>query len=174
MDYFILEQKENMSNAVKLLAEADNPLERKQVLTKEQAKDINELSRIYVLGDGDSIYPAIIDTPVFLVSDTVKKLLQLYEDSLIFKCTVLANKEGSQVVYWLTLMDEVNCLSSASEFTKDGSLKKLVIDKEKLQGRKIFRVGGVREKLVVINQDIAESLLRRFLLGIQLTAIESI
>jgi len=175
MDYFILEQKENITNAVKLLARADNPQERKQVITKEQMKDLNELSRIYVTGDSDSIYPAIIDTPVFLVSDTVKKLFQIYDDSLLFKCTVLANgAEGNQFIYWLTLMDELDCISPNTEFDKSGSLKKLVLDKSKVQSRRVFQVGGIREKLIVINQDIAESLLRRFLLGIQLTPIESI
>jgi hypothetical protein len=77
-------------------------------------------------------------------------------------------------VYWLTLIDKIECVSEESEFKKDKSIKKLVLDKEKIGNKKIFRVEGVVEKIIVINQDIAESILRRYFEGIGIEKIKSI
>jgi len=175
MKYFILSQKADLPNLVKPLVRADKAYERRQTVTKEEADGIKDVTIVPVISNRDNIYPGVIDLPVFLVSDDVKKMLALYDESLIFKCAVLTDKEQKkQAIYWLTLMDEVSCLAPSTEFHKAGSLKKLVLDTEKTFGRRIFWVGGIREKIVAVNLDIAESLLRRFLLGIQLTQIECI
>ena len=48
----------------------------------------------------------------------------------------------------------------------------MVLDKTKIEDKKIFRVANLKEYPVIINLDIAESLLRRFLSGIDITRVE--
>ena len=171
--YFTISGKEHIPNVIKLLAAADNSYQRKQVIKKEEADGINAMSVIFVKGDENSIYPDVFDVPVFLVSDEVRKVMQMYDDSLIFKSATLSNKKTSQQFsYWLTLMDEIDCLAPSTEIMGNGSLKKLVLDEAKIGKRRMFRVGGISEHIVVINVDIAESILRRFFIGIELKPVQ--
>ncbi|WP_058485600.1 imm11 family protein [Defluviitalea phaphyphila] len=175
MEYFMLSQKKNIPNTVNLYITTDKFYQRQQVIDKEQADEVNEVTNIFVESNKNNFYPDVIDTPIFLVSDNIKKLIECYDDSPINKCVVLTDSIlKEQRIYWLMLLDKIDCLSEKTEFKKDNTLKKLVLDKKKIGNKKIFRIDGIVEKIVVVNLDIAESLLRRFLSGIELTKIESV
>jgi copper chaperone CopZ len=175
VEYYIMTSKENIANKVELRIKSDKFYERKMAIGKEEAEEINEISNIYVVSKEDSFYPDIFEIPVVLVSNRLKKLINIYDDREIFKCTVITDiKRKRQEVYWLTLIDKIECVASESEFKKDKTIKKLVLDKEKIGNKKIFRIGGIVEKIIVINEDIAESILRRHFEGIGINKVESV
>jgi hypothetical protein len=81
-------------------------------------------------------------------------------------------KKMKQNLYWLCIPKDIEALSCQSEFKMDGSLKKLVISEKKVNFRKIFRITGIIEYIVILNQDVAESILRRDFYGITLKKID--
>lgn len=54
----------------------------------------------------------------------------------------------------------------------NGMLKKLVLDRRKIRGKAIFRVGGLLEYKVAVSLPVAESILRRRPYGVSLQRIE--
>ena len=175
MEYFILSQKGNIPNTVEVRIKANAPNEPKSELLKEQTDQIKAVTRIPVTSDVNNFYPDVIDGPVFIVSDQIKKLIEIYDDSPVWKCVALLDHVlKKQSIYWLPLLDKIDCVSDETEFYKDKSLKKLVLDKEKIGNSKIFRVASISRKLVVVNLDIAESILRRFFQGIKLEKVDCV
>ncbi len=175
MEYFSITQMKDIDNAVELHIETDKFYERQQVLKIEDADKILDSTVMYVTTNKNNFYSDLIDTPIFLISDGVKEVLGVYTDDLVFKCVTLTDfYQKKQEIYWLTLIEEVECISSETTFKKDGTLKELVLDKNKIDGKKIFRVAGVKEKIVIMDYDICESLLRRDFGGIDFEHIKSI
>lgn len=175
MEYFSIYQMQDIINAVELHIETDKFYERQQVIKIEDADKVLDATVMYVTTGKNNFYSDLIDTPVFLVSDKLKEVLSTYTDNLIFKCVTLTDfYEKKQLVYWLTLMEEVECISQETKFRKDGTLEKLILDKSKIADRKVFRVGGIKEKIVIIDFDISESILRRDFGGIEIELVESI
>ncbi len=173
MEYFILSQKENIPNTIKLNLKPDSDYERRQIAEKKDAERIKDVSIVYVKDKKFSFYPDVIDIPTFLVSQKVKEVFTSYDFSIIIKCVILTGEASdTKKVYWMPLMDCIDCMAPETEYDKDGSLKKLVLKEAVIKNKKIFRVANLKECPVVINLDIAESLLRRFLSGIRLTKIE--
>lgn len=172
MKYFTIKQKENIPNTAKLLLKTDSGFQARQSLDIEDAASIKDSVAISVQSSIHNIYPDIIDRPVFLVSDEIKRVLELYDNSLIFKNVILTDIIYKiQKVYWLVLMEKISCLSNKAEFDKASNIKKIVLDSKKTEDKKMFLIAGIREVRVVINLDIAESLLRRFFLGVNLEEV---
>ncbi|MCM3342403.1 hypothetical protein M3650_28205 [Paenibacillus sp. MER TA 81-3] len=172
MEYFIISQDENVENMIRFagLKSTNKTIE----VTPEQADDIHDITVVFVEGSADSVYPDYIGKPVVFVADELKKVLELYDPGLVFKCAILSNPQHSmQKVYWLLLLPRVDCLSEHTEFYKTGAVKSIVIDHAKAAEHAIFRVQGLLEKHVIINLDVAESLLRRDLLGMRLEKVRS-
>ncbi len=136
MEYFILSQKQNIPNSIELNLKTDNDYERRQIVEKQYADSVNDVSIVYTKDKKLSFYADVIDIPTFLISEKVKEVFINYDDSIIIKCVIL--------------------------------------DKTKIEGKKIFRVANLKEYSVIINLDVAESLLRRFLSGIDITRVEII
>lgn len=173
MEYFMISQKQNIPNSIELNLKTDNDYERRQIVEKQYADKVNDVSIVYTKDKKMSFYADVIDTPTFLISEKVKEVFINYDDSIIIKCVILSGESSdTKKVYWMPLMDTIDCMSSETEFYKNGDLKKLVLDKTKIEDKKIFRVANLKEYPVIINLDIAESLLRRFLSGIDITRVE--
>lgn len=173
MEYFVISQDESLQDHLMTfegLRAANSTLE----VTSDQADAIHDLTVVFVNGDTDYVCPDFIERPVVLVSDTMKKVFEMYDDDVIFKCAVLTNvSEESQRVYWLMLVDRLDCLSEQTEFDKTGGVKRIVIDPDRAKGHAVFRIKGIAETTLVINLDIAESLLRRELFGMKISEIET-
>ncbi len=60
----------------------------------------NKFSRncaLFMQGDSDSIYPDVMDSPVYMVSDKLKQLLAAYDPEVIYRRVVLNQiNEGIQ------------------------------------------------------------------------------
>jgi len=173
MEYFTIAQKLNIPNTAELLIKADSPVEPRAEFLKDQSKKIKKVTTINVIANDISFFPAVFDKPVFLMSTDLRKVVKMHDDSTIWKNVTLANKGNQKYhTYWMPLLDKIPCLSDKTEFYPDKSLKRMVLDPKKIGNSKIFRIGSIRQKIVVVNLDIAESILRRFINGVRLERVQ--
>lgn len=66
-----------------------------------------------------------------------------------------------------------DCLSSDSEFHKNLTIKRLIIDSKKASGKWIFKIAGIMEAYIFVNLGVAESMLRRDFKGIEFKNVET-
>ncbi|WP_458122138.1 hypothetical protein [Paenibacillus sp. Z6-24] len=126
---------------------------------------------VHVQEDRHTIYPDLLDSPVPLVSDRVKSLLELFLPDTGWRAVMLTDiRRGSQHLYWLLQPPVIDALSEQTTFRPDGTLKHLVLDHDKID-QPLFRISGLREPYVYVNLAAAESLLRRSYTGIRLLRI---
>ncbi|WBF54501.1 serine protease [Lysinibacillus sp. JK80] len=173
MNYFILSQDERITNAVKPVGIAQ--VIKKEVLTIERMEELEELERQFpVLEKGEVVYIDLIEKPIMLISDAVKQLVEKYVPNMPFKAVVLTDMPKlMQTLYWLVIPPRVRCLSAQTEFHLDGTLKKLVIDEQLAAPYSFFQIEGIKEQFIVVNIELAESILRRDFRGIRLQKIQT-
>jgi hypothetical protein len=174
MEYFILGQDERVLQVIK--PSGISGLVTDNGLASERWDDLNDLPVQYYLEEnGDPEYVDLIVRPVPLVSDRLKQLFQKFDPQIFFKPVVLADSTMTrQELYWLMSPPGCACVAQQSEFNKDRSIKRLVIDSNKAAGKWIFRVKGILERTFVVNLGLAEAMMRRDLSGIKLMPIDSV
>jgi hypothetical protein len=109
-----------------------------------------------------------------LFSDSMKRILELYNTQARFKQVYIVNREPSrQELYWISSLPSVDGISEQTEFyAHDQTLKRLVLDSHKVNGHHFFRLSNVREPYFIVSLEAAESLLRRSLSGFRLQKLE--
>ena len=141
----------------------------------EEFEQIQEMSVLFTLGDRDSIYPAVVDTPFFMVSDDLKKLLELYDPDVLYRRVMLNQaEEGIQKKYWLLLTEKLDCLDECSERHPNGWDKRIVLNRKRIGQRRVFKVNGIHTPRVFVNLEVSESILRRNFEGIVIHPVEAV
>ncbi|OAB42119.1 hypothetical protein [Paenibacillus glacialis] len=109
-----------------------------------------------------------------LLSDPMKRILELYNTQARFKQLYIVNREHSrQELYWIPHAPDIDVISEHTEFyPHDQTLKRLVLDAHKVKEHHFFQLSHVREPYFIISLEAAESLLRRGLSGFQLQKLE--
>lgn len=122
-----------------------------------------------------TIFTDIISTPLFLISEKVKKTINMYEPRILMKELVLLDRESASAeTYYLPIFQEVDCLGQGTLYNPACTvLKKIVLEREKIKGKTIFRIADAVGNPIVGNLDIVESILKRGCLGIRLTEVET-
>ncbi len=162
--YLTLEEDKRIRNRIKF---QDIQTDTHFQLGKDMLDEIKKSVSLFMEGDESSFYPDYFQAPVFLVSDRMKEVLEMYEPTLVFRTVILNNVAlKTQNVYYLVVPDEVDCLSEESEFYPNGWEKHVVVDEEKLEGRRVFQIKGLRNQKLYIKLEIAESILQRGMQGI--------
>lgn len=116
----------------------------------------------------------LLGQPALLVSDSLKRLFALYDPNMQFKgIRVYANdlEDDESSLYWWPYIPPVACLSDQATKYPTGMLEHLVLDRDALHGEDIFRVSGILENKVVISLSVAESMIRRKMIGFTLKPI---
>jgi hypothetical protein len=170
MEYFVLEQDRRIVDAVVPVG-IDIP---HQAFKRLNIEVQDELSVQYYVKDNPHIeYVDFIERPIPLVTDGVKEVFERYEPQMFFKPVVLADpKRMRQDLYWLVIPELLDCLSPWSEFQKNGTLKRLVIDPIKVGKTNVFRIADTIEEQLLVSLHVAESLLRRGFCGIHMKRVE--
>ncbi|KOP69414.1 serine protease [Lysinibacillus sp. FJAT-14745] len=173
MNYFILSQDERISNAVEPVGLSK--IIKKELLTVERMEELEELDRQFpVLDKSENDYIDFIEKPIALLADPLKQLVEKYEPRLPFKPVVLVDMPKlKQTLYWLSIPPKVACLSAQTEFHLDGTLKKLVIDEALAAPYTFFKIEGIKEDYIIVNIELAESILRRAFRGIRLHKVQT-
>lgn len=163
MEYFILRQDQSITNPI-------IPFK-----TSEAFDDDFVYSSVFgeVVEKENALYLDYLDKPQRIVSDDLKKLLAKYEDNIDFTAIVFTDvKKGTQRLYWIMDIAKKNCISDETTYYPNETMKELVIDPRKVELDCIFQVDSKRESFTIVNLDVAESMLRRPFLGIQLQRVK--
>lgn len=117
----------------------------------------------------------VLFRPVLLVKSEIKKLWQFYEPHMKYKgVQVFANDTRINVapMYWCPMIDSISCMDVGTQRYPDRSIKRLVLQFQAVQGRHIFQVAGLLERITVVSLPVAESMLKRSATGFQLQAVD--
>jgi len=114
------------------------------------------------------------DKRFLLVSDEFKAVLKMYHTDYIYKIVIIqVEGEESQRVYWnVEMPDECRCLAAATTFKRDGMFDKIVINEQEAHGLAMFCMANKFRNYYVVRLDLAESLLRRSLVGFVLEELD--
>lgn len=173
MEFFIMCQDSRILQAIRPLGISG--LVTDNGLASERGNDLDTLPVQYYLEENSNPeYVDFIASPVPVVSDRLKQLFQKFDPQIFFKPVVLADAaKMRQELYWLMNPPSCACVADEREFNEDRSVKRLVIDSRKVDGKWIFRVKGILEQRIIVNLGVAESMLRRGYCGIILTRVET-
>lgn len=145
----------------------------RHIFYKEDAEDIDESTMMYLAENSGEISPDFIQYPVHMISDTVKKVFDMYEDDMVFRTIVIASKEQETIkVYHHLLLERMDMFSERTEFYPNGSVKRLVLDPEKIGEHKVFMLADKRFSNPYVSLEVVESLLRRGVTGIVWKEVE--
>lgn len=161
MDYFIMKTDERLCK----LPQMQIPKELSPVgMTKEKIKKIKTDSIVYVKESyGLNIdYADYLEKPVPFIANKFQKILQKYQQDILFHQVMLIEKEtGQQKPYYLMLPPEITCADKEeSQYDSMGNVQNFVLDMKKVGNRKIFLAQDYGRQLLV-RLDVAESILRR-------------
>lgn len=171
MRYFIIKQDQNLSHSIQL--RDFNMGGAHKILYKEEADQLNDMSMLYILGNADYVYPDFIENPVYLISEKIQKVFDMYQDDLIFKKVILTNKEEqTQQLYYNLLTDHVAALSEKTQLYPDGRAKEIILDGSKIKDYRIFQLKQSLSNYLIVSLEVVESLLRREVIGIQFHELE--
>ncbi|NSB17195.1 hypothetical protein BCD95_005454 [Clostridium beijerinckii] len=124
--------------------------------------------------DDDTKFLDILDTQLFIISEKMKKIIEKYSKEIIFIAIPLIDlSRERQENYYIPIVEGLDALSENAELNLNKTVvKKIILDKEKVKGKKIFKIKESSKTLIVIRLELAESLLRRNLKGIYLERLE--
>ena len=144
-----------------------------RLFTRADSSILNDSTVLYLSGNGKEIRPDLIQNPVTMCSYRLKDILEAYEDEVAFKDVVMIHKEHAlQYHYVHVLMEPIDALSERTEWYPNGTIKKIVLDAEKIGEHHLFLLDGRYRKDPVVSLPLAESLLRRDITGVCFEEVE--
>lgn len=172
MDYFLLKQDERYTNTPHLIDVFKNI--NKKNINLIDAHKIQDITIFNVKTDESSEFLDILATQLFLISKDMEKILSKFNENVIYKkIALLDHVQKRQGDYALPIFEEIGALSEEAEFNLNKTeIKRIILDKEKIKGRKMFKIKEGSKTLIVVRLDVAESLLRRHFRGIKLERLE--
>lgn len=138
-----------------------------QVLVKHIHIDSSKLKIL-----PDLISKEFLSIQYHIISDQFKKLISLYYPNTIWTPFIMIDQYHDQYLYWYWRPIEIDCISENTSWNRDGLIKTLILDKSKMTSDSIFQIKTKLQKKIIIRIDVAESILRRSLIGIEWIKIE--
>ncbi len=171
MRFFTIEQDKSLPDMIEF-SDFDICGPR-HIFHKKDAGRIRSSTALYLTEKSGECAPDFIQSPIPMVSDTVKKVLDIYEDGMIFKSVPIISMEREKILkYHTLLLDGMDMLSGKSEFYANGSVRRLVLDAAKVGEHHVFLLDDRRFRNPFVSLEVMESLLRRNVTGIVWTEVE--
>ena len=116
--------------------------------------------QFYIKEKPNNIYPDFIEKPIPLISNKVKELFdELNIKSIFYKSVILADiKRMEQTLYWLVVPRKIDCMYDETIFNRDNSIQRLKIDSEKVGYYKVFKVNGIIEDYIIVDESVVNIL----------------
>lgn len=170
MKYYIMSQDKRIQNPFVL---KEFPTSASVDLDTSYGDQLRDHTSLFTIENEGSAYPEMLEAPLVMVEKKIHDVLEMYDETVVYKTVSIINqKKNTRREYYIALIDRIDCLHSTTEFYKDNSLKKLVLDREKIKDRQIFKVAGISSPYVIVSLDIAESILRRGCFGVRFEEVE--
>ena len=171
MRYFFITQDKNLPGSIQYRDFDING--SRHVFSKEDSSQLDSVVALYLAGDGNEARWDFLQHPVTMFSRRFRNILDAYEPGLFFQEVVLIHKESSrQYQYVHTLMDQLDAVGSQTEYYPNGTVKRLVLDSRKIGQHNLFLLKGNQRKDPIVSLPLAESLLRRWPMGIHFEEVE--
>ena len=139
----------------------------------DEYDQLNDNTVLYLNGTGDEICPDFIEHPVYLLSESLKTIVQLYEDDLITRKVALVHKDAArQIPMALLLLKRIDALHDECEYYPDHRVKTLILDQEKIGSHQMFLLPKGCQETIIVSLNVVESLLRRNIIGVQFEEVE--
>lgn len=111
-------------------------------------------------------FPPLIEAPVLMISEPVKKIWDCYQSGWRYRPCALGSIEQKRIqVYWIAEAKLINGLSEKTEYQKDGSFKRIVLSKEKIQFQKVFAIQNLHKTYYIAEKEILERMLQEHIHG---------
>jgi len=177
MEYFLLTQSSAVVNPIKLVEE--NLPDYTPQMTHDDFAKLKNVSIAYFNYSIEQEIPDILKYPTYMVSDSIKKILSLYDDAISFKglqafpvgVKELENVKKYAKVFWIYDCVQVDCLSQDTVFLPNGEVEEIILDRKKVRPLSVFRPRGLMENRLIVNLSVAESILRRNAYGVGIQQI---
>lgn len=169
---FLLKQDERYTNTPRL-KDMFHKINTRNI-DRLNAHKIDDVIIFQVTAEERCEYLDVLDKQLFLISEKMMKIICKYDTDIVFKILPLIDsKRHTQENYYLPIFEDIEALDEKSEFNLNKTIvKNIVLNKKKIEGKKIFRIKESEKTLVVVRLDVAESLLRRKPRGISLERLE--
>ncbi len=146
-------------------------------LSKEVYDKLPNSEICYFRFEEDIEIPELIVTPTFMVGETLKNLIGLYDESVSWKSLYFMPDEEEKVMegtirYWIPNLPKVRCLHEETEVQPNGAVTNLILDKRFLRNVDIFQIEETQENMVLVSLALAESISRRHMYGVRLERVE--
>ena len=144
-----------------------------RLIHKDSAHNLPNRELLFIRPNPDTVFTDILHSPFFLSTNKIQNVIKMYEPATRFKEIVLLDRTyAKSELYYLPILEHCDCISPKSDLTMDrSSIKRAVLDLNKIGDRSIFYLDGVRTLYTVVRLDVAESILRRNVCGVGLEPI---
>ena len=137
-------------------------------LTRDEYQKIPPFIQLNAKLGIDGIFPDVIVKPFLLLSRSAMEVTALYDPDIPFLFFVLFDMEkGECASYYSPVLEEEECLAKQPV----PGQREIGLDRKKISGVPLFRVRTGTESTVVIRMDLAESLLEREIVGMELKEV---
>lgn len=173
MEYYLM--KQYAINPVNPLLVEPGPY--KYRLSQEEFDNLPDCSLGYYEYTLETELPAILIHPTFMVSQQIKKVIEMYDETVRFKSlTILPNDfdrvDEASMTYAIPYLRRYDCLHEDSVVLPDGTIKKTVIDHKKIPNIDIFQIKNAVQNRVLVSLRMAESISRRNAYGVMFERVE--
>lgn len=174
MEYFLLKQDERCTD-IPMIKDLFNKIDKRNISMEKEVR-IDDINVFHVRGTKKSVFADVLERQLYIVSESIKNLLEMHGSHIIFKTVFLIDRTNrKQKKYFIPIFPKFDCLHESSEFNLDKSvIKKIVIDRSKVKGRAIFKIDEGDKTCVVVSLELAESIRKSGFLGICLEPLNSI
>lgn len=171
MNYYLLETEKG--NAIPYSINKNRAIDIRYI-NQDSSYKIPNCSVVEMEVPGEVFFPGVISAPMFMVDREFAEVIEMYVPETIFKTVYLLNKEsGMNATYFLPILEEIACLSSETEKSRGGTeLRRIVLKKDMITSKPIFRIAGFSHSYVIGRMDLIESVLRRGIKGIGIVEID--
>lgn len=134
-----------------------------------------ERELFFIESSENTIFTDIILFPFLLISPMVRDVIQMYREVCFCRDIILLDQQsGKSMVYYLPVLDETRSVQVVGKSFKNGVClsEPELLNREKLYiDRNLFWVRDKNKRHIVISMDMAESLIRRNVIGLGLREI---
>lgn len=147
------------------------PLDRR-LICKEEFYQIPKRQIVSMTTNEETLFSDLISQPFLMISEMIMSVIQMYGD-IVLKRDIVFVDSKSEVIkrYFIVLFEKVKCNNIETK-TDRGRIIYIIRQGQPLKERNIFEVEIDKKREIIINLDLAESILRRDAFGIDLEAVE--
>lgn len=173
MKYFQMKQGSKLKNVIELRWLKKQPFSYQ--INQEKFEQLAKLQIAYYTCRKEIEIPDVLEHPTFMVSETVKHVMTMYEEETRFKGIQLYPTEYEKKtapMYWIPCIEEVSCLHDSGRIAPNGTVLELVLDQARLPDLNIFKVGDILENRIIVSLPVTESILRRNPYGVDFEEVK--